>query len=55
MRPRDWLDLILGALMLVFAFLGVTRLLSMPWWFVVMLSMGYVLLVGGVRLRVRSR
>ena len=55
MRPRDWLDLVVGVLMLVLAFLGVTRLLRMPWWLVLALSLGYVLLVGGVMVRVRGR
>jgi hypothetical protein len=55
MKPRDWLDLVVGVLMLLVAFLGVTRLLPMPWWFVLSLSVGYVLLVGGVMVRVRSR
>ena len=55
MRPRDWLDLVVGVLMLVLAFLGVTRLLPMPWWLVLALSLGYVLLVGGVMVRVRGR
>jgi len=55
MKPRDWLDLVVGVLMLVIAFLGVTRLLPMPWWFVLSMSLGYVLLVGGVAVRVRNR
>jgi membrane-bound ClpP family serine protease len=55
MKPRDWLDLVVGVAMLVLAFLGVTRLLPMPWWFVLALSLGYVLLVGGVMVRVRGR
>jgi membrane-bound ClpP family serine protease len=55
MKPRDWLDLVAGVLMLVAAFLGVTRLLPMPWWVVLILSLGYVLLVGGVMVRVRGR
>jgi hypothetical protein len=55
MKPRDWVEVVIGAIMLVVAFLGVTRLLSMPWWGVVLLSLGYVVLVGGVMVRVRSR
>lgn len=55
MRPRDWLDLVVGVVMLIVAFLGVTRILPMPWWFVLTLSLGYVLLVGGVMVRVRGR
>jgi hypothetical protein len=55
MKLRDWLDLVVGVLMLLVAFLGVTRLLPMPWWFVLALSLGYVLLVGGVMVRVRGR
>jgi hypothetical protein len=55
MKPRDWFDLVAGVLMLVVAFLGVTRFLPMPWWVVVILSLAYVLLVGGVMVRVRSR
>lgn len=54
MKPRDWLDLIIGVLMLVAAFFGLTWL-PMPWWAVVSFSLGYVLLVGGVFVRVRSR
>lgn len=54
MRPRDWLDLVVGVLMLVAAFLGLTWL-HMQWWLVVSLSFGYVLLVGGVFVRVRNR
>jgi hypothetical protein len=55
MKPRDWLDLVIGVLMLLVAFLGVTRRLNIPWWGVLFLSLGYVLLVGGVMVRVRSR
>jgi hypothetical protein len=55
MKPRDWVEVVIGVLMLVAAFLGVTRRLEMPWWAVVVLSLGYVLLVGGVMVRVRSR
>jgi 4-hydroxybenzoate polyprenyltransferase len=55
MKPRDWLELVIGVLMLVAAFLGVTHRLAMPWWAVVVLSLGYVLLVGGVMVRVRNR
>jgi membrane-bound ClpP family serine protease len=55
MKPRDWFDLVVGVLMLVVAFLGVTRLLPLPWWMVLILSLGYVLLVGGVMVRVRGR
>jgi hypothetical protein len=55
MKPRDWIEVVIGVLMLVAAFLGVTRRLEMPWWAVVVLSLGYVLLVGGVMVRVRSR
>src|SRR6202165_6248483 len=55
MKPRDWLDLVVGVLMLVIAFLGVTRLLPMPWWFVLSMSLGSVFLVGGVAVRVRNR
>jgi uncharacterized membrane protein HdeD (DUF308 family) len=54
MKPRDWLDLVVGVLMLVAAFLGLTWL-HMQWWLVVSLSFGYVLLVGGVFVRVRNR
>ena len=54
MKPRDWLDLVVGVLMLVIAFVGLTWL-QMPWWAVVSLSLGYVLLVGGVFVRVRNR
>ncbi|HEV2035783.1 MAG TPA: hypothetical protein VGU71_16580 [Candidatus Dormibacteraeota bacterium] len=53
-KPRDWLDLVVGVLMLVAAFVGVVWL-HMPWWLVVSLSLGYVLLVGGVFVRVRNR
>ena len=55
MKPRDWLDLVLGVLMLGVAFLGITGRLPLPWWGVLFLSLGYVLLVGGVMVRVRSR
>ena len=55
MKPRDWVELVIGVLMLVTAFLGVTRRLDMPWWGVVVLSLGYVVLVGGVMVRVRNR
>jgi hypothetical protein len=55
MKPRDWLDLVIGVVMLLAAFLGVTRRLEMPWWGVLFLSLGYVLLVGGVMVRLRSR
>jgi uncharacterized membrane protein HdeD (DUF308 family) len=54
MKPRDWLDLVVGVLMLLAAFVGLTWL-HMPWWAVVSLSLGYVLLVGGVFVRVRNR
>jgi uncharacterized membrane protein HdeD (DUF308 family) len=54
MKPRDWLDLVVGVLMLVAAFVGMTWL-QMPWLLVVSLSLGYVLLVGGVFVRVRNR
>jgi hypothetical protein len=53
-KPRDWLDLVVGVLMLGAAFVGVVWL-RMPWWLVVSLSLGYVLLVGGVFVRVRNR
>ncbi len=46
--------MVVGVLMLVAAFLGLTWL-PMPWWLVVSLSLGYVLLVGGVFVRVRNR
>jgi hypothetical protein len=55
MKPRDWVEVVIGVLMLLAAFLGVTRRLQMPWWGVVLLSLGYVVLVGGVMMRVRSR
>jgi hypothetical protein len=55
MKPRDWVELVIGVLMLVTAFLGVTKRLAMPWWAVVFLSLGYVVLVGGVMIRVRNR
>lgn len=54
MKPRDWLDLVVGVVMLLAAFVGLTWL-HMPWWAVVSLSLGYVLLVGGVFVRVRNR
>ena len=53
-RPRDWLDLVVGVIMLGAALVGVVWL-HMPWWLVVSLSLGYVLLVGGVFVRVRNR
>jgi hypothetical protein len=55
MKPRDWVEVLIGVLFLVSAFLGVTKRLDMPWWAVVILSLGYVVLVGGVMVRVRNR
>jgi hypothetical protein len=55
LKPRDWVELVIGVLLLLIAFLGVTRRLDMPWWAVVVFSVGYVVLVGGVMVRVRSR
>jgi hypothetical protein len=54
MKPRDWLDVVVGVLMLLAAFAGLAWW-HMPWWGVVSLSLGYVLLVGGVFVRVRNR
>jgi len=54
MKPRDWIDLVVGVAMLLFAFVGQTWL-HMSWWLIVSLSLGYVLLVGGVLVRTRRR